>query len=226
MTQPRPASGISTVTPPVVSLAPIAPELGDALGFPAVISPSDGIDIALPTLVETVPVEVALPVFGPAASPEAVGHAPTLGLAPGVPFAAGPRTPWAGGMSADRRPAGAPTGWGAAPTALLGGTQGATARVSVDAAARRASHPPVAKAAPSSGKSSTDREPARDPVSPTPLSGASAAAASSGGSSGSGLPFLLALPFVAAMLDLARRVAFERATWPSGHRRRVPDKPG
>jgi hypothetical protein len=55
---------------------------------------------------------------------------------------------------------------------------------------------------------------------------AGAAAGGSGGSSGSGLPLLLALPFVAALLDLARRVALEHATWPSGHRRRVPDRPG
>jgi hypothetical protein len=61
---------------------------------------------------------------------------------------------------------------------------------------------------------------------PAPLSTASAAAAAGGGSSGSGLPFLLALPFVAALLDLARRVALEHTTWPSGHRRRVPDRPG
>jgi hypothetical protein len=60
------------------------------------------------------------------------------------------------------------------------------------------------------------------------VSGVSAAAASggSGGSSGSGLPLLLTLPFVAALLDLARRVALEHATWPPGHRRRVPDRPG
>jgi hypothetical protein len=58
-------------------------------------------------------------------------------------------------------------------------------------------------------------------------SGVSAAAAGGGGgSSGSGLPVLLILPFVAALLDLARRVALEHATWPSGHRRRVPDRPG
>jgi hypothetical protein len=54
----------------------------------------------------------------------------------------------------------------------------------------------------------------------------SAAAVGGGGSSGGGLPFLLALPFVAALLDLARRVALDRATWPSGHRRRDPDPPG
>jgi hypothetical protein len=59
-----------------------------------------------------------------------------------------------------------------------------------------------------------------------PVSSASAAAVGGGGASGSGLPVLLVLPFVAALLDLARRVALEHATWPSGHRRRVPDRPG
>jgi hypothetical protein len=60
-----------------------------------------------------------------------------------------------------------------------------------------------------------------------PVSSASAAAVGGAGSSGgSGLPVLLMLPFVAALLDLARRVALEHATWPSGHRRRMPDKPG
>jgi len=69
-------------------------------------------------------------------------------------------------------------------------------------------------------------EPFRAPV--ISVSGVSAGAASggTGGSSGSGLPLLLALPFVAGLLDLARRVALEHATWPSGHRRRVPDRPG
>jgi hypothetical protein len=56
--------------------------------------------------------------------------------------------------------------------------------------------------------------------------GASAAAAGGGGSSGGGLPFFLALPFVAAVLDLARRAALDRAATPSGHRSRMPDTPG
>ena len=56
---------------------------------------------------------------------------------------------------------------------------------------------------------------------------ATAAASGVGGSPGSGgLPLLLALPFVAALLDLARRVALEHATWPTGHRRRAPERPG
>jgi hypothetical protein len=61
---------------------------------------------------------------------------------------------------------------------------------------------------------------------PSPISSVSAAAVSGGGSPGGGVPFLLALPFVAALLDLARRVALDRATWPSGQWRRDPDPPG
>ena len=82
------------------------------------------------------------------------------------------------------------------------------------------SRPPEATAAPR-----TAQQPSRAPV--ISVSGVSAGAAAGGtGGSGSGLPLLLALPFVAALLDLARRVALEHATWPSGHRRRVPDRPG
>ena len=64
----------------------------------------------------------------------------------------------------------------------------------------------------------------RAPV-PSPSS-TSASAAGAGGSSGGGLPVFLALPFLVALLDLARRVALDRVTWPSGHRRRMPDTPG
>jgi hypothetical protein len=71
------------------------------------------------------------------------------------------------------------------------------------------------------------RRPAPTPPAPPQApSGTSAAAASGGGSSGGGLPFLLALPFVVAMLDLARRTALERVATPSGHRSRMPDDPG
>jgi hypothetical protein len=65
-----------------------------------------------------------------------------------------------------------------------------------------------------------------DPAPLTSVSGASASSAGVGGSSGSGLPALLLLPFVAALLDLARRVALEHAALPTGHRRRAPDRPG
>jgi hypothetical protein len=57
-------------------------------------------------------------------------------------------------------------------------------------------------------------------------SGASFAPATGGGSSGGGIPIFLALPFLAAMLDLARRVALDRTALPSGYRSRMPDDPG
>ena len=69
-----------------------------------------------------------------------------------------------------------------------------------------------------------DASKSKAPVSPP--TGASASAAGAGGSPGGSLPIFLALPFIAAVLDLARRVALERATWPSGHRGRIPDTPG
>jgi hypothetical protein len=86
--------------------------------------------------------------------------------------------------------------------------------------ARGGDAPPRQRPAPSWKPSAATYAPAAAP------SGTSASAAGAGGSSGGGLPIFLALPFIAAVLDLARRVALERATWPSGHRRRIPDTPG
>ena len=60
----------------------------------------------------------------------------------------------------------------------------------------------------------------------TTPSGASVAPAVGGGSSGGGIPIFLALPFLAAMADLARRVTLDRVALPSGHRSRVPEDPG
>ena len=56
--------------------------------------------------------------------------------------------------------------------------------------------------------------------------GASVAPASSGSSSSGGLPIFLLFPFLAVMLDLARRVVASCLTWPSGHRARMPETPG
>jgi hypothetical protein len=70
------------------------------------------------------------------------------------------------------------------------------------------------------------RAPLPQPM-PAPVpSGASFAPATGGSSSGSGIPVFLALPFLAAMLDLARRVTLDRVALPSGHRSRVPEDPG
>jgi hypothetical protein len=57
-------------------------------------------------------------------------------------------------------------------------------------------------------------------------SGASFAPATGGSASGGGIPIFLVLPFLAAMLDLARRVTLDRVALPSGHRSRVPEDPG
>jgi len=71
------------------------------------------------------------------------------------------------------------------------------------------------------------RPPAPQPGGITRVSsGTSVAPASVGGSSSGGLPLVLALPFLAAMLDMARRLALDRVATPSGHRSRVPDDPG
>lgn len=87
-----------------------------------------------------------------------------------------------------------------------------------------------------SGGSRDSREPrpaprwkAPAPAQPVPASltsGTSAAPASGGGSSGGGIPIFLALPFLAVMFDLARRVALDRVALPSGHRSRMPENPG
>jgi hypothetical protein len=70
------------------------------------------------------------------------------------------------------------------------------------------------------------RAPLPQPLPQTVPSGASIAPATGGGSSGGGIPIFLALPFLAAMLDLARRVSLDRVALPSGHRSRVPEDPG
>jgi hypothetical protein len=56
--------------------------------------------------------------------------------------------------------------------------------------------------------------------------GATASAATGGGSSGGGLPIFLAFSLLVTVLDLARRAAPERVAWPSGHRAPIPDTPG
>ena len=148
-----------------------------------------------------------------------------------IPFAAPGAPAWGPARTA---PLQAPTGGFQQfriPTApVLRYTPAST--LAVDAAWRATSPAsPATPKAPARPPEATPRqraphEPSKEPV--ISASGVSAGAASggTGGSSGSGLPLLLMLPFVAAVLDLARRVALEHATWPTGHRRRVPDRPG
>lgn len=87
---------------------------------------------------------------------------------------------------------------------------------------------------PSASRRTTEPRPARPRLEPAPPvvpldaapAGPSAAAASGGGSPGGELPvYLLSLPFIAAVLGLAWRVALAQAT-PSGYRARMLDDPG
>jgi len=70
------------------------------------------------------------------------------------------------------------------------------------------------------------KAPRPQPVPDVAPAGASAAPATGGGSAGGGIPIFLALPFLAAMLDLARRVMLDRVALPSGFRSRMPENPG
>ncbi|HET9242487.1 MAG TPA: hypothetical protein VFN99_03525 [Gaiella sp.] len=111
-----------------------------------------------------------------------------------------------------------------APVTTTSSAPVATPRIAVAAEATAPAGPARATRPASSWKRSDSAPRPRAPVQSP--SGTSASAASGGGSGGGGLPIFLALPFLVAVLDLARRVAQERVTWPSGHRRRVPDTPG
>ena len=84
----------------------------------------------------------------------------------------------------------------------------------------------VARAAETPKPAPRWRAPLREPMQAPVPSGASLAPATGGGSSGGGIPVFLALPFLAAMLDLARRVTLDRVALPSGHRSRMPENPG
>jgi hypothetical protein len=146
-----------------------------------------------------------------------------------LPGLGGGGTPWLtgvgpirGGAISDVRMGPWASGIGSRPAPAVAGAAGRPS--SIEAAAASSKQPDArgrAKPAP------RWRTPV--PTSPAPASapmGASAAASTGGGSSGGGLPVFLALPFLVALLDLARRVALERAASPSEHRSRMPDTPG
>jgi hypothetical protein len=157
-----------------------------------------------------------------------IAPAGTLAVAPAalpIPPAFAPAAPFAPGLRAEP--------WrGAWWRATMTGRPTATGRsvAAQDAWQAAASRTPRAVDAAPTGRKAVasprrlPRVPRRAPL--TSASGTSASSAGVGGSSGSGLPALLLLPFVAALLDLARRVALEHAALPSGHRGRAPDRPG
>jgi hypothetical protein len=201
------SSGPSSVEPPGAGSAPQS--------LASVSAP----DTALPNSVESVaPTELISAaeegslLSGPMPSP-AIPEVLHGALVPGVPFAASPDPvvgQLAGPVLATRvswLPGGATRG----PIDV----SGAEAQGSSASGANRAK------------PESRWRRPAEKPLDyASAPSGASVAPAPGGGSSGGGLPIFLALPFIVAVLDLARRVALDRVASPSEHRDRRPDTPG
>jgi hypothetical protein len=217
-------NGASTGSAPASSLPvgfPGASALPGFVSLPAVLSPvvsvtsmgeAGGLSglVVEPALAWTegsVELPTASPILGgeePARLDPSPGFVPRLGVAPRIAW----QQP---GLS---RPALGTHGLDAPVLRPAPSVAGAAAREVTPAAKR-------AKAAP--------RWRTKGPASPVPEtapSGTSAAPSSGGGSSSGGLPIFLALPFLAALLDLARRVAIDRIATPSGHRSRIPDTPG
>jgi hypothetical protein len=191
-----------------------------------VTMPAGGITI--PSIVVEAPTEALTTQLAPEAAAEwpvdiALGSvsasAPSTSLTALTPIAIAP-TPRVGiPFGADRRHPAAPH----ASYGILGAVTASPGAADRGASTGTRHDARKAKAAPRR----TPSRSAPDPKLPmSPVSGTSVSAAGTGGSPGGGLPIFLALPFLAVMLDLARRVALERATWPSGHRRRAPDTPG
>jgi len=206
---PFPPSPVSVPPPLQISLGPVSAVIGQAVAatqdaditdITAVLAPAESSDASAPVSATSV------------AAPGAPSGEPPTGRGPLERRASGPqafRAPLAPVDPFSPAPtSAADAAWRTAPSAASGGAR------------QEPTRPPEASPRPRPSPA-----PSRAPV--ISASGLSAAAASGGGgSSGSGLALLLALPFVAALLDLARRVALEHATWPSGHRRRVPERPG
>jgi hypothetical protein len=218
---PRAVSAPSVGPLSAVAMPSLAQALIAALGPPDDASTRQASDIALVPIPQSAPVST-IPLAPTTALAPAAPKPGLLGSlgATGLPAGAGLRAAWAEGGTARPYADAAAVAREAAAAWAADGPRPAdpSAPVSADSPAENR---PVAGSAP------RWKPPLPEPAVPAPLSGVSAAAATGGGgSSGTGLLFLLALPFVAALLDLARRVALEHATWPPGHRRRPPDRPG
>ena len=213
--------GLPPLVPPVISLPPVT----SALVAEAVGTTESMLGITLPLTAEDGPATTSAPPWtaaSPLAGQAPVAQAPvsvsTPETAAGIPAGAGRRAASADDGTTAPPPVavapGLPAPW--AP----GSSQGNETTRSGGASRPRDAH--------ATDEDSQPRWRPAPPHSPppTPISGVSAAAVGGGSSPGGGVPFLLALPFVAVLLDLARRVALDRATWPSGLRRRDPDPPG
>jgi hypothetical protein len=165
-----------------------------------ILTVEEAIDLLVPSLTGARSFPLA-----PAVAARSLGGGSALRAAP---FTIGPR-----GELAATRPALGPTG---SPVPAL-------------RAPATDAHPaaPPSSASRSTKRASRWKVPAGTSSAPERApSGTSASAAGAGGSASGSLPIFLALPFLAALLDLARRVALERFATPSGQRSRIPDTPG
>jgi hypothetical protein len=218
-TVPQPAP---SAIPGVLLPLPDIPAIVAAVSAPVTVALSPSITVTAPLIehgVEALPVLVGAP-----ASIDEQLDVPFVPAMVGTPLVALPSRfspdPLAAGRAGGVPPADARAAVGAVGThAELGaltsgeasGRAGATSpdhRRGRDAQRPRW-HAPAPRPAPESAPSAT-----------------SAAPATGGGSSSGGIPIFLALPFLAAMLDLARRVVLDGTALPSGHRSRMPDDPG
>jgi hypothetical protein len=230
---------------PAVPALPTVPALPAFVALPTMPFPVPGLIPPLPRIPSAAIAAVPLPpeATGPWSGPALVALSEaaitTIALGPITSASAAPdlrvSTPFAGPrrarpVSAGSRPNRLAVrktlpGRPAARQALAAlGTPGVRGVVATANTVSKGAHDagPDAKPAP------RWRAPSRPaPTQETAPSGTSASAATgSGGSSGGGIPIFLALPFLAAMLDLARRVMLDRVTLPSGSRGRVPERPG
>ena len=206
---PPPGAGQSPAPTAVSPAAVLSP-------FASVPAGTEGDGFSAPVLAEPVltsmedPAELALVPSAGGAGAAQVGHGASSILRP-ARLGTFPRGAWLG---SGIRPALGPAGIDV-PELRPAGTVAQMSNPGTSEATQRAK--PVT------------RWRTRAPSSPLPETaplGASAAPSAGGGSSSGGLPIFLALPFLVAVLDLARRVAIERIATPSGHRSRIPDTPG
>jgi hypothetical protein len=199
--------GPSSVEPPA---AGSAPQSLASVSAPDTALPSPVESLAPAELISAAGEESPLPGPTPSSAIPEVLHGV---LVRGVPFAAAP------GLAAGRLA-------GPVLATRVHWLPGGTTLVPIDVSGAEAQGS-SASGANRAKPESRWRRPAQKPLDyASAPSGASVAPASGGGSSGGGLPIFLALPFIVAVLDLARRVALDRVASPSEHRDRMPDTPG
>jgi hypothetical protein len=212
------AVGVGGPHVPTPAAAPVGAGVADAT--PGAADPGLGVVVAASVEIEATASPGELVAAAAPLLEDGVGVEPSHGahgLLGGLPLQ--------GFAAAGRRPGPAPSLGGGSGRGLVSLRPVSIRRWSVPGDAKRSTAPQGREKA--VAKAAHWRLPAPGPGGITRVSsGTSVAPASAGGSSSGGLPLVLALPFLAAVLDMARRLALDRVATPSGHRSRVPDDPG